>query len=102
MIVETVRALFRFQRRTRRESEVIVAPGLRIDRSRYVVYVHDEGEQEKVDLPHKQFELLYHLASHPGQVFTRCDLLKAIWENTEISIRTVDVHVRKIRRTVGA
>lgn len=71
---------------------------LQIDRTSYTVII---GEQT-VDLPKKEFELLYFLAQHPNQVFSRDDLLHNIWgSDVYVLARTVDVHVRKIREKIG-
>jgi DNA-binding response OmpR family regulator len=58
---------------------------------------------EAVHLTPTEFELLAHLASHPGQVFTRDQLLAQVWGYHDGSgARTVDSHVRAVRRKLGA
>jgi two-component system alkaline phosphatase synthesis response regulator PhoP len=53
-------------------------------------------------LARKEFDLLYFLATHPGKVFSRQDLLDRVWGlDVYVVDRTVDVHVRKIREKVG-
>ncbi|MFF2483780.1 response regulator transcription factor [Paenibacillus sp. NPDC058071] len=53
---------------------------------------------EEVTLPLKEFELLFKLASHPGQIFTREQLIVQIWGmDYEGDDRTVDVHIRRLR-----
>lgn len=55
-----------------------------------------------LDLTFREFELLAHLAEHPGRVFTREELLDDLWEGTRLSgTRTVDVHVRRLRAKLG-
>ncbi len=72
-----------------------------VDRERYVV-LRPETE-ESFRLPRKEFELLYFLASHPGRVFTREDLLNGVWgPDVYVVDRTVDVHVRKVREKIGS
>lgn len=56
----------------------------------------------EINLPRKEFELLHYLATHPGKVFRREDLLASIWQNVHVTDRTVDVHIRKIRSKIGA
>ena len=52
-------------------------------------------------LPRKEFELLYLLASKPGKVFTRTEILDKVWGNEVIvGGRTIDVHVRKLREKI--
>lgn len=85
------------------EKEPLLDRGdLEIDRQKYVVRRRIGGEEHKYHLPRKQFELLYMLASRPGVVQSREELLDAIWgEDVYVTPRTVDVHVRKIRDKIG-
>ncbi|WP_135556968.1 response regulator transcription factor [Paenibacillus cymbidii] len=54
--------------------------------------------EEELTLPLKEFELLFKLASHPGQIFTREQLIVQIWGmDYEGDDRTVDVHIRRLR-----
>jgi two-component system alkaline phosphatase synthesis response regulator PhoP len=72
--------------------------GIVIDKERYVVY-KDGGE---LSLPKKEFELLALLASQPGRVFTRENILSSVWGNDVIvGDRTIDVHIRKLREKLG-
>ena len=53
-------------------------------------------------LPRKEFELLSLLASKPGKVFKREDILDRVWGNdVVVGGRTIDVHIRKLRETIG-
>jgi len=71
---------------------------LRIDREAFLVYKNGQ----KVVLAKKEFELLYLLASRPGKVFTREQILKSIWDDSVIvTNRTIDVHIRKLREKLG-
>ena len=55
-----------------------------------------------LDLTYKEFELLKHLAQHPGRVFTRAQLLQEVWGYDYFGgTRTVDVHVRRLRSKLG-
>ncbi len=83
---------------TRRNAEVISIHDLEILKDEYVVRRGDET----IALPRKEFELFYFLASRPGKVFSREELLVHIWENVHVTDRTVDVHVRKLREKIGA
>lgn len=70
----------------------------KIDRDSYVVYKNEE----EISLPKKEFELLYILASSPGKVFSREDVLSRVWgSDVYVGERTVDVHIRKIREKIG-
>lgn len=71
---------------------------LLIDRTSYTVTLKDK----EIDLPKKEFELLYYLALHPNQVFSRDDLLHHVWgADVYVLARTVDVHIRKVREKIG-
>jgi two-component system alkaline phosphatase synthesis response regulator PhoP len=67
---------------------------IKIDRERFVV----EYNGKILQLPRKEFELLAFLASRPGRVFSRDEILENVWGNEVLVVdRTIDVHVRKIR-----
>lgn len=56
---------------------------------------------DDIELTHREFELLYHLAQHIGQVMTRDDLLQTVWGYDYFGdVRTVDVTVRRIREKI--
>ena len=71
---------------------------LEIDKDRYIV----KREDAEFQLPRKEFELLFFLASRKGKVLDRQTLLNKVWgDNIYVVDRTVDVHVRKIREKLG-
>jgi DNA-binding response OmpR family regulator len=81
-----------------RESEVIDHGDLHIDSGRREVHV---GEEE-IQLAPKEFDLLWELLDHRGLVLTRDQLLERVWGYTFAGdTRTVDVHVRQLRRKLG-
>jgi DNA-binding response OmpR family regulator len=92
-----VRALLRrasLPAQDRRESETIQADGLVVDPSRRTVEVRGEA----VQLTYVEFELLRTLAANPGRVFSRRQLLEALWGDSAYrEPRTIDVHVRHLR-----
>jgi two-component system alkaline phosphatase synthesis response regulator PhoP len=62
--------------------------------------VYKDGVE--LSLPKKEFELLALLASQPGRVFTRENILSSVWGNDVIvGDRTIDVHIRKLREKLG-
>lgn len=72
-------------------------PGLVVNLSNYSVLYNGQP----VDMPPKELELLYFLASSPNQVFTREQLLDHIWGYEYIGdTRTVDVHVKRLREKI--
>ena len=69
-----------------------------IDPVKFLVTVDDK----EIVLAKKEFELLHLLASRPGRVFLRNEILSQIWGNDVIvGDRTIDVHVRKVRQKLG-
>ena len=69
-----------------------------IDREEYVII----KDGEKLSLPRKEFELFSLLASKPGKVFKREDILDSVWGNeVVVGGRTIDVHIRKLREKIG-
>jgi len=91
-----VRALLRRAgtSRTDEQDERIETEGLKIDLARREVVVHDKP----VQLTYVEFELLRTLASHAGRVYTREQLLQALWGGSDYrEPRTIDVHVRHLR-----
>ena len=76
------------------DHEVMEFGDLKIDRQRFVV----EFKGKSLQFPRKEFELLSFLASRPGRVFSRDEILESVWGNEVLVVdRTIDVHVRKIR-----
>jgi two-component system alkaline phosphatase synthesis response regulator PhoP len=72
--------------------------GIEINREEYNI-IKDGIE---ISLPRKEFELFYLLASKPGKVFKREEILDKIWGNDVIvGGRTIDVHIRKLREKIG-
>jgi DNA-binding response OmpR family regulator len=99
VVVAHIKALLR---RYRSEGEVkqahiIEYDGFMMDEKKHMVKIYDTN----VDLVSKEFEILWHLAGHPGEVFTKEQLYDAIWGEDEFGeISTVTVHVRKIREKI--
>ncbi|MCO1594190.1 winged helix-turn-helix domain-containing protein [Micromonospora sp. RHAY321] len=58
-------------------------------------------DDEPLPLTRLEFDLLLHLVAHPRRVFTRLQLLNAVWGYEHAGVRTVDVHVRRLRGKVG-
>jgi two-component system OmpR family response regulator len=58
-------------------------------------------DAEPLPLTRLEFDLLMHLVAHPRRVFTRLQLLAAVWGYEHAGVRTVDVHIRRLRGKVG-
>ena len=75
----------------------IVIGDLQILTDAFVVKKHGE----ELDLTHREFELLHHLATHIGQVMTREHLLETVWGYDYFGdVRTVDVTIRRLREKI--
>jgi two-component system alkaline phosphatase synthesis response regulator PhoP len=96
VFVSKVHALFR--RLKPSENKTLRIGALEIDPEKFVV----NYEGTEIILAKKEFELLYLLASRPGRVFLRNEILSQVW-GTDVIVgdRTIDVHIRKIRQKLG-
>lgn len=97
-LMSRINAFFRRDTKKSTQVSMINIGDLVIDRSSYTIKV----DNREINLPKKEFELLYFLALNPNKVFTREDLLQNIW-GTDVYVvaRTVDVHIRKVREKIG-
>lgn len=97
-LISRIKAVLRRFEETEEKVQKLSVHDLEIDKDRYIVTRGDEEFQ----LPRKEFELLYYLASKRGKVRDRQTLLNKVWgDNIYVVDRTVDVHVRKIREKLG-
>jgi two-component system alkaline phosphatase synthesis response regulator PhoP len=99
VLVSKVKGLLR---RLKKVSEIdlneIEFKDIKIDREKYKVYISDKT----LNLPRKEFELLYLLASKPDKVFKRDKIMEMVWGGEVIvGDRTIDVHIRKLREKIG-
>jgi two-component system alkaline phosphatase synthesis response regulator PhoP len=98
VLVSRVKALLRRKGASVPEDEVMEVNGFLIDREKYLIV----KDNIQINLPKKEFELIALLASKPGKVFTREDILKSVWgEDVVVGDRTIDVHIRKLREKLG-
>ncbi|GAA4759775.1 MULTISPECIES: response regulator transcription factor [Flavobacterium] len=98
VLVSKVKALLRRLKEEQSSSENLNVGGIEINREEYKI--HKDGEE--IILPRKEFELFYLLASKPGKVFKREEILDKVWGNeVVVGGRTIDVHIRKLREKIG-
>jgi len=97
VLISRVNALFRRVHKEPAE-KILKVENLSIDPDKFEVIV----DEKEITLAKKEFELLYLLASKPGRVFLRNEILNQVWGNDVIvGDRTIDVHIRKIRQKLG-
>lgn len=99
-VLARVKAVLKRSTAIRQEKplEQIVLGKLRIDVARKMVYVDGVA----VVLPKKELEILTLLASHPGRIYSREEMINELWEDAPYVLdRTVDVHIARIRSKLG-
>lgn len=97
-LISRIKAILRRSTGTDETNTDIVIKNLFISISNYIVQVNNV----KIDMPPKEIELLYFLATHPLKVYTREQLLENIWgKNYAGDSRTVDVHIKRLREKLG-
>ena len=98
ILLKKISSIARRLDRNKNTSGILDLGEIIIDRESYLVTIN---KVEK-NLPRKEFELLYLLATKPGKLFTREEIMLKVW-GTEIFVgdRTIDVHIRKLRKKIG-
>jgi len=99
ILLSKVKGLLRRSKKySEKEVDEIEFGDLRINRDKYKVYTSDKS----ISLPRKEFELLNLLASKPDKVFKREKIMEKVWgEQVVVGDRTIDVHIRKLRKKIG-
>ncbi|MCM4155400.1 response regulator transcription factor [Gramella sp. AN32] len=98
VLVSKVKALLRRFRDSETSDGILKLGDIIINREEYKVIQNGN----EMSLPRKEFELLSLLASKPGKVFQREDILDMVWGNDiVVGGRTIDVHIRKLREKIG-
>jgi len=98
LLLSKVKALLRRLKTDGDDTSVVKIGKLIINKEKYKIIL----DGKEISLPKKEFELLSLLASKPGKVFKREEILEGIW-GSEVIVggRTIDVHIRKIRDKIG-
>ena len=98
VLTSKVNALLRRLNEEETTNNVLKIGGLIINREEYKISLRGQ----EIILPRKEFELLSLLATKPGKVFKREEILDKVWGNEVIvGGRTIDVHIRKLREKIG-
>ena len=100
LLISKVRSLLRRTNKINNVSSMkLNFKGLIIDKEEYTVKI----KGEKLILPRKEFELLFMLSSNTGKVIKREEIMNHIWgEDVIVGDRTIDVHIRKLRKKIGS
>lgn len=98
ILLKKISSIARRLDRNKNTSGILDLGEIIIDRESYIVTINNVEK----NLPRKEFELLYLLATKPGKLFTREEIMLKVW-GTEIFVgdRTIDVHIRKLRKKIG-
>lgn len=98
-VIARVKAVLKRTASVSETSDMIHIGEIRIDKERKMVYVNGEP----VAFSKKEFEVLLLLASHPGQIFSRENIIDELWKDAPYVLdRTVDVHIARIRSKLAS
>ncbi|MFK7781911.1 response regulator [Psychroserpens sp.] len=98
VLVSKVKALLRRLKEEDPSESILKIGNLIINREEYKISLNGK----EIILPRKEFELLSLLATKPGKVFKREEILDKVWGNeVVVGGRTIDVHIRKLREKIG-
>ena len=98
ILLKKIASIFKRINKLKNNIQSIDLGEIKIDRNSYLVLKN----KNEISLPRKEFELLFLLASKPGKVFTRDEIMSKVW-GSEVIVgdRTIDVHIRKLREKIG-
>ena len=98
ILLKKIASILKRINKSKDKKQLIDLGEIKIDRNSYLVKKNDI----KISLPRKEFELFFLLASIPGKVFTRDEIMSKVW-GSEVIVgdRTIDVHIRKLREKIG-
>jgi two-component system phosphate regulon response regulator PhoB len=81
--------------------DAVEIEGLRLDPASHRTTAHHADGERRVQLSPAEFKLLHFLMTHPGRVYSRSQLLDQVWgDHVYIEERTVDVHIRRLRKAL--
>jgi DNA-binding response OmpR family regulator len=98
-----VEARLRKKEQRLRASDMIVVNEIEINKRTQKVHINENGTVTELDLTPREFKILLLLAGRPNVVISRDEILKTVWgENVHVFPRSVDTHVSKLRKKLGA
>ena len=98
ILLKKISSIFKRIQKKENKSQLIDLGEIKIDRDKYLVFIN----KNEIQLPKKEFELFFLLASKPGDVFSRDQIMNKVWgSDILVGDRTIDVHIRKLREKIG-
>ncbi|MDC6480639.1 response regulator transcription factor [Flavobacteriaceae bacterium] len=98
ILLKKISSIFKRIQKKENKSQLIDLGEIKIDRNKYLVFIN----KNEISLPKKEFELFFLLASKPGDVFSRDQIMNKVWgSDIIVGDRTIDVHIRKLREKIG-
>lgn len=97
VLLERIKALLRRRSRTLDDRNVVISQGLEVDRRRHAATI----DGRPLDLTYSEFVLLDTMIRQPGRAFTRAELIDAALGDSLVLERTIDVHIRAIRKKLA-
>ena len=98
ILLKKISSIFKRIHKKENKIQLIDLGEIKIDRNKYLVFIN----KNEIQLPKKEFELFFLLASKPGNVFSRDEIMNKIWgSDVIVGDRTIDVHIRKLREKIG-
>ena len=98
ILLKKISSIFKRIHKKENKSQLIDLGEIKIDRAKYLVFIN----KNEISLPKKEFELFFLLASKPGDVFSRDQIMNKVWvSDIIVGDRTIDVHIRKLREKIG-
>lgn len=98
ILLKKISSIFKRIQKKENKSQLIDLGEIKIDRAKYLVFIN----KNEIQLPKKEFELFFLLASKPGDVFSRDEIMNKVWgSDIIVGDRTIDVHIRKLREKIG-
>jgi two-component system alkaline phosphatase synthesis response regulator PhoP len=98
ILLKKISSIFKRIHKKENKIQLIDLGEIKIDRNKYLVFIN----KNEIQLPKKEFELFFLLASKPGNVFSRDEIMNKVWgSDIVVGDRTIDVHIRKLREKIG-
>src|SRR4249919_1125859 len=99
-LLARIKAVLRRSRDDEDDGSVTVG-NLRIDGAAHRVFAHADGSEQPVQIGPTEYRLLHFFMTHPERVYSRTQLLDHVWGGSVyVEERTVDVHIRRLRKTL--